>query len=155
MQQTVEAKRRAARKVALVTGAASGIGRRPRPCLGAEGAAVVCCDVIFAGAQETAAGMETTGRSAQALALDVTAEPAWQEAVARVLSHYGRLDIAVNCADIASACPVADMSLDDWRRVTAVNLEGVVLGTKHAIRTMRRPPLGNATSLTERATRTQ
>src|SRR5207244_13409203 len=69
--------------------------------------------------------------------LAVTAAAAWQEAISAVLTEQCRLDIAVNCAGISAACPVADIALDDWRRVMAVNLEGVVLGTKHAIRTMR------------------
>jgi NAD(P)-dependent dehydrogenase (short-subunit alcohol dehydrogenase family) len=68
----------------------------------------------------------------------VTAEPAWQELTGQILRAHGRLDIAVNCAGISFACPVADMSLEDWRRVMSVNLEGVFLGTKHAIRAMRR-----------------
>jgi NAD(P)-dependent dehydrogenase (short-subunit alcohol dehydrogenase family) len=124
-------------KIALVTGAARGIGQSTSALLGAEGAAVACCDIDLAGAQETAAAITAAGGSALALALDVTAETAWQDAMAAVLDRYGRLDIVVNCAGIAAACPVAELALEDWRRVMAVNLEGVVLGTKHAIRAMR------------------
>jgi 3(or 17)beta-hydroxysteroid dehydrogenase len=62
----------------------------------------------------------------------------------QVLRAYGRLDIAVNCAGISFTCPVADMSLEDWRRVMAVNLEGVFLGTKHVIRAMRQSGRGGS-----------
>jgi NAD(P)-dependent dehydrogenase (short-subunit alcohol dehydrogenase family) len=74
----------------------------------------------------------------------VTAEPAWQDLMGQILRAHGRLDIAVNCAGISFARPVADMSLEDWRRVMAVNLEGVFLGTKHAIRAMRQGGRGGS-----------
>jgi NAD(P)-dependent dehydrogenase (short-subunit alcohol dehydrogenase family) len=128
---------RVAGKVALVTGAASGIGRAAAVTLAAEGAAVGCADLNANGAEETAAMIAAAGGSAWPCRLDVTSESAWGEAIGQVLQTRGRLDIAVNCAGISFACPVADMSLDDWRRVMAVNLEGAFLGTAHAIRAMR------------------
>jgi NAD(P)-dependent dehydrogenase (short-subunit alcohol dehydrogenase family) len=124
-------------KVALVTGAASGIGRATAIILSKEGATVVCGDLNLAGAEETASAIQASSGAATTQVLDVTSEPAWQDAMGATLSHYGRLDVAINCAGIAAACPVADIALEDWRHVMAVNLEGVVLGTKHAIRTMR------------------
>ena len=127
---------RVAGKVALVTGAASGIGRATAIMLAEHGAAVACCDLNVGGADQTVAAIGA-GRSAWACSLDVTSEPVWQEVMASLLSRYGQLDIAVNCAGIAHASPVAEQTLEDWRRVMAVNLEGVVLGTKHAIRAMR------------------
>src|SRR5205807_985017 len=69
---------------------------------------------------------------------------AWQEIMEQILRAPGQLDIAVNCAGISFACPVEDMSLDDWRRVMAVNLEGVFLGTKHAVRAMRQGGRGGS-----------
>jgi NAD(P)-dependent dehydrogenase (short-subunit alcohol dehydrogenase family) len=128
---------RVAGKVALVTGAASGIGRATAVTLAGQGAAVCCADLNHAAVGETAAAILATGGRAWPCLLDVTSEPDWRGAVDRALREQGRLDVAVNCAGIAFGSPVVDMSPEDWRRVMAVNLEGVFLGTKHAIRAMR------------------
>jgi NAD(P)-dependent dehydrogenase (short-subunit alcohol dehydrogenase family) len=131
-------------KIALVTGAGSGIGRAAAVTLAAHGAAVACADLNLAGAEETAAAITTGGGQSRAYPLDVTAEPAWQETMEQTLRAHGRVDVAVNCAGISFACPVADMRLEDWRRVMAVNLEGVFLGTKYAIRAMRQSGRGGS-----------
>jgi NAD(P)-dependent dehydrogenase (short-subunit alcohol dehydrogenase family) len=145
MQRPSHPQGRVAGKVALVTGAGSGIGRATATLLAAQGAAVTCADLNAAGAEATAAAITAGGGSARPCRLDVTAERDWQEATEQILQTQGRLDIAVNCAGISFACPVTDMSLDDWRRVMAVNLEGVFLGTKYAIQTMR--PSGRGGSI--------
>jgi NAD(P)-dependent dehydrogenase (short-subunit alcohol dehydrogenase family) len=135
-------KGRVAGKAALVTGAASGIGRAAAVALAEHGAAVVCADLNRAGARETADAIAAAGGSAWPCELDVTSEPAWEAAMGQVTKAAGGLDVLVNSAGISTACPVADLNLEDWRRVMAVNLEGVVLGTKHAIRTMRQAGRG-------------
>jgi len=119
-------------KVALVVGAASGIGRATSIVLAKNGAIVWCADLNAEGAGETAAAVG--GKSAR---LDVTREADWETVIATVLRGNGRLDILVNTAGVSFGCPVADMSLDDWRRVLQVNLDGAFLGTKHGIRAMR------------------
>src|SRR5262245_20033979 len=124
---------RVAGKVALVTGAASGIGRATARLLAAHGAAVVCADLNAAGARETADAIT----AATACPLDVTSEPAWVAATDQVLAAHGRLDVLVNCAGISAARPLPETTLDEWHRVLAVNLDSVFLGTKHAVRVMR------------------
>lgn len=121
-------------RVAVVTGAASGIGRATALRLAAEGAVVWCADVNAAGASATAA---EAGPKASALRLDVTSEADWQAAVRRVTEMAGRIDVLVNSAGVSAGAPLAEMDLADWRRVLAVNLDGAFLATKHALRAMR------------------
>lgn len=127
---------RVSNKVALVTGAASGIGRATAVLLAREGAAVALTDIADAG-QAVAEDIIRAGGKAQFVQLDVSDEAAWESCLAQVLHAFGKLDIAVNNAGIAAARPVADMTLAEWRSVLQVNLDGVFLGTKHAIRAMR------------------
>ena len=130
--------RRVEGRVALVTGAASGIGRAAAVTLAQHGAAVLCADIAADRAETVAAGIREAGGSAAACRLDVTLERDWDEAIERVRSSFGPLDILVNSAGISHARPVTEMTLDEWRLVMAVNLEGVFLGTKHAVRAMRK-----------------
>jgi NAD(P)-dependent dehydrogenase (short-subunit alcohol dehydrogenase family) len=128
---------RFADRVALVTGAASGIGRETALQLASEGAFVCCADVNESGMEQTAALITRLGRPPSVHRLDVGVETEWENAVHRILAAHGRLDVLVNCAGISAAAPVAEMAYGDWRRVLAVNLDGAFLGTKHAIRAMR------------------
>ncbi len=102
---------RVAGKVALVTGAASGIGRATALLLAEHGAAVVCADRNGPGAEDTAAAVTAAGGQATACLLDVTSEAAWQAALAQVLQACGRLDVLVNCAGISASGPLMDLSL--------------------------------------------
>jgi NAD(P)-dependent dehydrogenase (short-subunit alcohol dehydrogenase family) len=125
---------RVAGKVALVTGGASGIGRGCAERLAEEGAKVVVTDIQDPLGEELA---RKIGSAASYLHHDVTDEDAWVAVVGEVKARHGRLDILVNNAGIGLAGSVLDMTLADWRRQTAVNLDGVFLGTKHAIPLMR------------------
>jgi len=124
-------------KVALVTGGASGIGRGCAEKLAAEGAQVVLTDLQDPKGAETVEAIEAAGGTARYLHHDVTDEAEWQKVIADVAATEGRLDILVNNAGIGLAGSVLDMSLADWRKQTAVNLDGVFLGVKHAIPLMR------------------
>ena len=124
-------------KVALVTGAASGIGRACAVRLAAEGARVAVTDVQDAEGRETVAMIAAAGGEAVYLSHDVTDEGAWERVVGEVRDRFGRLDVLVNNAGIGLAGPVHDMSLSEWRRQQAINVEGVFLGVKHALPVMR------------------
>ncbi|MGZ5956639.1 MAG: SDR family NAD(P)-dependent oxidoreductase [Caulobacteraceae bacterium] len=134
-------------KVALVTGGASGIGRGCADKLAAEGAAVVITDVQDAKGAEVVAGIEKAGGKASYLHHDVTDEAAWEDVVGQVKARHGRLDILVNNAGIGIAGSVLSMTLADWRKQTAVNLDGVFLGTKHCIPLMRQSGGGSIVNM--------
>jgi NAD(P)-dependent dehydrogenase (short-subunit alcohol dehydrogenase family) len=120
-------------KVALVTGAASGIGRGCAEALAAEGARVVLADLDERAGRDAAASISSAGRDARFLALDVTDESAWARAVARVREELGALHVLVNNAGICIAAPLLELSYASWRRQLAVNLDSVFLGTKAAL----------------------
>ncbi len=129
---------RVAGKVALVTGAASGLGEAIARLLAAEGATVVLADVNDAPGKRLLREIKAGGGSGLYVHLDVANEQDWVGAMALVKRRLGRLNIAVNCAgtNIARSFPT-DTTLADWRALMAVNLDGVFLGTKHALGLMR------------------
>src|SRR3981189_2503374 len=126
-------------KVALVTGGASGIGEAVAELLAREGASVAVTDIDDLRGPEVVAGVKKAGHEAVFLHQDVTSEPRWVEVVAEVEKRFGRLDILVSKAGIGIAVPsITDMLLEDWRRQTAINLDGVFLSVKHCLPLMRR-----------------
>jgi NAD(P)-dependent dehydrogenase (short-subunit alcohol dehydrogenase family) len=120
-------------KVALVTGGASGIGQGSALLLGKEGATVVVTDIQDDMGKDTAAAIKRAGSDAIYLRHDVTSEDAWIKVIGEIRQRFGRLDILVNNAGIAITGPIVDMTLENWRRQQAINLDGVFLGVKHAI----------------------
>ena len=124
-------------KVALVTGGASGIGRASAQLLAKEGATVVVTDVQDDQGRDCAAAIKKAGGDAIFLHHDVASEEAWIGVVADVRSRFGKLHVLVNNAGIAIAGSVLTMTLADWRRQQAINLDGVFLGVKHSLPLMR------------------
>ncbi|MCE2566138.1 glucose 1-dehydrogenase [Komagataeibacter sp. FNDCF1] len=124
-------------KVALVTGAALGIGKATALLLAREGARVVVADMKEQEGHAVVAEIEAAGGEALFVSLNVTVEEDWSQAMAAIEKQFGRLDIAVNNAGIAYTGTVESTSLADWRRVQAVNLDGVFLGTRHAVEAMK------------------
>jgi NAD(P)-dependent dehydrogenase (short-subunit alcohol dehydrogenase family) len=132
-------------KVALVTGGASGIGRSCAEALAREGADVVVTDVQDHKGEILAAEIAKAGGSAVYRHHDVTSEDAWIEIVAEVERRYGRLDVLVNNAGIGLGSPsITTMSLADFKRQQAVNVEGVFLGIKHSLPLMRKAGHGGS-----------
>jgi 3(or 17)beta-hydroxysteroid dehydrogenase len=132
-----------AEQTALVTGAASGIGRATALLLARQGARVLVADVDEAGLTQTVAAITAGGGVAADYPFDVTSQDGWVAAVGRVERTWGQLHVLVNCAGIALVKPVVDTELDEWRRVLAINLDGVFLGTRAGIRAMRRYGCGS------------
>jgi NAD(P)-dependent dehydrogenase (short-subunit alcohol dehydrogenase family) len=128
-------------KVALVTGAASGIGRACAEVLAREGAVVVLTDLQPG--EDVAAGIRAAGGKASFHKHDVTDEARWSAIVADVAKQHGRLDVLVNNAGIAVAGLVTDLTLDQWRHQMAVNVDGVFLGVKCALPLMRKTGKGS------------
>ena len=124
-------------KVALVTGAASGIGKGCAIRLAEEGAAVVASDIDAAMGEDCVKEIARKGGKAIFLKHDVASEENWISVIAETKSRFGRLDILVNNAGIAIAGPIAELSLADWKRQIGINLDGVFLGTKHGLPLMR------------------
>jgi NAD(P)-dependent dehydrogenase (short-subunit alcohol dehydrogenase family) len=131
-------------KVALVTGGASGIGQATAELLAEEGASVVVTDIDELRGPQVVAGIKKAGHNAIFLPQDVTSEPRWAGIVSEIEKRFGRLDILVSNAGIGIAVPsIVEMSLADWRKQTAINLDGVFLSVKHSLPLMRKTGAGS------------
>lgn len=125
-------------RVALITGAASGMGASEAMLFAREGAAVAVADVLEAEGRDVAASIVKAGGQARFVRLDVTREADWQAAVAEAVAAFGKLDILVNNAGISGTFDPDTLSTSAWDRLMDVNAKGVFLGMKHAIPALRR-----------------
>lgn len=125
-------------KVAVVTGAASGLGLEFAMAMAEAGANVVCADVNEAGARETAGGLDALGVQALAVRCDVTQEPEVERMVAEAVDRFGTVDILFNNAGIADPEPLLlhEYPSQNWHRVHDVDLHGVFYVAKHSLRVM-------------------
>lgn len=130
-------------KVAIVTGAAAGIGLATTRQLAREGARVLMADWSTQG-EQTAEALRSQGHDVQFLQVDVSDEGQVMALVAAAESRWGRLDVMVSNAGISGRGITDQTPLADWQRVLAVNLTGVFLCAKHAIPAMRRSDNGGA-----------
>ncbi|MFG1329662.1 SDR family NAD(P)-dependent oxidoreductase [Xanthobacter autotrophicus] len=124
-------------KVALVTGAASGIGLAAAQILARQGAHVVLSDRDGAAAEAAAQALRAEGARASSEACDVTDEAAVGEGVAHLLAVHGRVDILVNNAGLSIRKGIAELALADWEKVFAVNVTGAFLTTRAVVPAMR------------------
>jgi NAD(P)-dependent dehydrogenase (short-subunit alcohol dehydrogenase family) len=125
-------------KGAIVTGGASGIGEACSETLAREGAKVLITDVDDLRGRDVAARIVKAGGTAHYLNHDVRDEAAWPGIVAEAEKRFGRLDIMVANAGIGIMSPIATMTLADWQKQQAINLDGVFLSIKHAIPAMKK-----------------
>ncbi|MDG9757891.1 glucose 1-dehydrogenase [Pseudomonas chengduensis] len=124
-------------KVALVTGAASGLGAATAEVLARAGARVVVSDIQSEAAEVTAQGIRKQGGDAVSLKLDVTSEANWESVVRATVESCGGLDVLVNNAGVEKVALITETSLEDFVLLHDVNVTGVFLGLKHAARAMR------------------
>ncbi|MCX4155029.1 MULTISPECIES: 3-hydroxybutyrate dehydrogenase [Paraburkholderia] len=131
-------------KVALVTGAASGIGEQCARKLAADGATVVIADLNLANAHKVAEDIVTNGGKAIALAMDVTSEEAVNAGVDEAVTRLGGLDVLVSNAGIQIVNRIEDYAFSDWKKMLAIHLDGAFLTTKAAIKHMYASNKGGA-----------
>jgi len=120
-------------KVALVTGAASGIGRATAALFGQEGAKVMCADVDGEGAERMARQIVDAGGEAASTLADVSVAADCERMVRETVERWGRIDILFNNAGIEFGLPVTQVPEEEWDRLIDINLKGVFLGCKYAI----------------------
>ncbi len=125
-------------KVALVTGGRRGLGRAIAIMLAKEGAKVVITDRKEEGSKDVLKAIKATGNEGIFLLHDVREEEEWKRVIDETVSRFGKLDILVNNAGVGAGKNIEDVTLDEWRWVMSINLDGVFLGTKYAIEAMKK-----------------
>ena len=125
---------RLAGKVAIITGAASGMGAATAHVFAREGARVVIADMLAHEGEQVA---DAIGDAARFESLDVTDEENWAAVVAKTIDHFGKLDVLVNNAGISGSAEQDLYSTEAWHRIMAVNATGVFLGIKYAVPAMK------------------
>ncbi|MCW0206110.1 3-hydroxybutyrate dehydrogenase [Achromobacter veterisilvae] len=123
-------------KTAVVTGAASGIGKEIALTLARAGAAVAIADLNQAGAEAVAREIEQAGGKAMGVAMDVTSEEAVNQGIDRVAAAYGGIDILVSNAGIQIVNPIENFAYADWKKMQAIHVDGAFLTTKAALKHM-------------------
>ena len=134
-------------KVAIVTGAAHGMGEAEARLFAQKGAKVVVADVLGEQAEAVAADIRAIGGEAIAATIDVTREPAWVALIEKTVARYGRLDILVNNAGISGSSVGDPDGLEGWHRIIAVNQTSVFLGTKLAAEQMAKTGGGSIVNI--------
>jgi 3-hydroxybutyrate dehydrogenase len=130
-------------KVAIITGAASGIGKDIAMVYAAEGAKVAIADLNQGAADATAREITATGQQAVGVVMDVTDERQVEAGTAAVIDAFGRLDVLVSNAGVQIVAPLVDFELSQWRRLLAIHLDGAFLTTRAALRQMYKQNSGS------------
>ena len=141
-------------KVALVTGAAQGIGEAIARRFAAAGALVVAADINAAGAEELAAELRAAGGCAEGHELDVRSDAEVRSLVEEVVARHGSIDVLINCAGIIPAIPLEAISSADWDDVIAVNVKGVFFATRAVMTAMEKRGAGRIINIASNAGKT-
>ncbi|MEO7071440.1 MAG: 3-hydroxybutyrate dehydrogenase [Rhodanobacter sp.] len=123
-------------KVALVTGAASGLGKAIAELYAREGASVAIADINQQAADAVAAAINAAGGKAMGVAMDVTSESAVNEGTDKVVAAFGRLDVLISNAGVQIINPIEQFAFADWKKMLAIHLDGGFLTTKAALKHM-------------------
>jgi len=123
-------------KRAIVTGAASGLGKEIARAFAREGAKVCIADLMLEQAQATAAEIARSGGTAMAVGMDVTSEPQVEAGVAATIERFGGVDVLVSNAGIQVISPIVELPFEAWRKLLAVHLDGAFLTTRACLRDM-------------------
>jgi NAD(P)-dependent dehydrogenase (short-subunit alcohol dehydrogenase family) len=128
---------RVAGKVAIITGAASGLGAESARRLATEGASLMLTDLATEAGEALASDLRAQGHKAQFLTQDVTDEAGWDLVVKVTLEAFGRIDVLVNSAGVGGGgAPLAETTYENWRRITSINLDGTFLGMRAVVPAM-------------------
>lgn len=128
---------RVAGKVAIITGAASGLGAESARRLAREGAALMLTDLATETGEVLASDLRAQGHRAQFLTQDVTDEAGWDQVVKATLDAFSRIDVLVNSAGVGGGgAPLAETTYENWRRITSINLDGTFLGMRAVVPAM-------------------
>ena len=130
-------------KVALVTGAASGIGKEIATVYHREGAKVVIADLNLDGAEAAAKELDPTGATAMGVAMNVVDEAGVEAGVAKAIEKFGALDILVSNAGIQIVAPLEEFKFEDWKKLLAIHLDGAFLTTRAALKQMYKQGSGS------------
>ena len=131
-------------KVAVVTGAASGIGKEIARTFVAEGAKVVIADLNQKGADATAKELNSSGKNAIGVAMDVTDEAEVEAGMAKSVEAFGKIDILVSNAGIQIVAPLDEFEFSKWKKLLAIHLDGAFLTTRAALRQMYKQGTGGS-----------
>jgi NAD(P)-dependent dehydrogenase (short-subunit alcohol dehydrogenase family) len=137
LSETTANSGRVAGKVALITGAASGIGLATAVRLAEEGAKIVLTDINEIEGRQATANLTDAGHDAIFSPLNVVDPKSWESVIALTLETWGRLDILLNSAGIGRVYPLLETTLEQWRETIAINLDGTFLGTQAGVRAMK------------------
>ena len=131
-------------KVALITGAASGIGKEMAIEYAKQGAKVVIADLALDAASKTAEEIKQSGGQAFAVAMDVSSEEQVDKGVADAAAHFGGIDILISNAGIQIISPVVDYPFEQWKKMLAIHMDGAFLTTRAGMREMIKAGRGGA-----------